>query len=58
VTDGVLEARSPGGELFGFQRTAEISQRTAEAIALTAQEFGQDDDITVLTVQRTGLSGD
>jgi hypothetical protein len=51
ITDGVLEARSKTGELFGFERTAAISTGTAESIAKTAQAFGQDDDITTLTVR-------
>jgi hypothetical protein len=49
-TDGVLEARNVAGELFGFARIAEISGNTSEQIAKTAQQFGQDDDITVLTL--------
>jgi hypothetical protein len=53
VTDGVLEARAKDGELFGFVRTQAISRQRAEQIAKTAQEFGQDDDITVLTVIRS-----
>ncbi len=52
VTDGVVEARSTKGELLGFERTAELSVGTAEAIAEAAQAFGQDDDITVLTLNR------
>jgi hypothetical protein len=54
VTDGVVEARAKGGELLGFERTAEMSVGTAEAIAEAAQAFGQDDDVTVLTVARAG----
>ena len=49
-TDGVVEARSRSGELFGFERAAALSTQPAELIAQTAQSFGQDDDITVLTV--------
>ena len=49
-TDGVVEARSRAGELFGFERAAALSTQPAEVIAQTAQSFGQDDDITVLTV--------
>ncbi|MGD0733806.1 MAG: PP2C family protein-serine/threonine phosphatase [Terracidiphilus sp.] len=52
VTDGVVEARNSAGALFGFDNTAAISVKPADAIARTAQEFGQDDDITVLTVER------
>lgn len=50
ISDGVVEARNGQGELFGFDRTAEISRRPAEEVAQTAQAFGQQDDITVLTV--------
>jgi Stage II sporulation protein E (SpoIIE)/7TM diverse intracellular signalling len=53
LTDGVVEARSKDGDLFGFDRTAAISKGSAEAIARTAREFGQEDDITVLTITRT-----
>jgi hypothetical protein len=36
--------------LFGFDRAAAISAQSAEAIACAAQAFGQNDDITVLTI--------
>jgi hypothetical protein len=52
ITDGVVEARSESGELYGFERTAQIATQPAESIAATAQGFGQDDDITVLTLTR------
>lgn len=48
-TDGLLEARNRAGELFGFARIGAISDNTSEEIAEAAQQFGQDDDITVLT---------
>lgn len=57
VTDGVVEARSRTGELFGFDRTQSISQDSAEFIAQSAQRFGQDDDITVLTLTRVSVYG-
>lgn len=50
LSDGVVEAQSTGGELFGFDRTRQISTQSAEAIAAAAQQFGQEDDITVLTL--------
>jgi len=50
VTDGVVEARDKTGVLFGFERTAAISGQSTEQIAKTAELFGQDDDITVLTL--------
>jgi len=51
VSDGVIEARNPAGELFGFERAAALSTGSAESIAGAAQAFGQEDDITVLTLQ-------
>ena len=53
VSDGVVEARGKDGELFGFARTQAISKSPAEAIAEAAQNFGQDDDISVISVSRT-----
>jgi sigma-B regulation protein RsbU (phosphoserine phosphatase) len=55
VSDGVVEAQSKSGELLGFERTRELSRLTAEAIARAAQEFGQQDDITVVTVEFKGV---
>lgn len=54
MTDGVAEAQDADGQLFGFERIGELlSQRaTASAVAAAAQQFGQEDDITVLTVAR------
>jgi serine phosphatase RsbU (regulator of sigma subunit) len=56
MTDGVVEARSKSGELFGFDRTLAIAADSAESIAHAAQQFGQEDDITVLTLSRLGLN--
>jgi hypothetical protein len=50
LTDGVVEARDQAGALLGFDRSAALSTQPAEAIAGAAQAFGQDDDITVLTL--------
>jgi serine phosphatase RsbU (regulator of sigma subunit) len=52
LTDGVVEARNHAGEIFGFERTASISNEPAGVIAHAAKAFGQEDDITVLTVTR------
>lgn len=52
VTDGVLEARNANGELLGFERMAALTTNPAAEIADAAQRWGQDDDITVLTVAR------
>jgi serine phosphatase RsbU (regulator of sigma subunit) len=53
-TDGLLEARNPSGELYGFDRlnTLFAARPTAEDAAQAAVAFGQDDDITVLTLTR------
>jgi serine phosphatase RsbU (regulator of sigma subunit) len=50
LTDGVVEAQSRSGELFGFERTRNISVQPAAQIAAAAQAFGQIDDITVLCI--------
>ncbi|MDE3149203.1 MAG: SpoIIE family protein phosphatase [Acidobacteriota bacterium] len=52
LTDGVVEARDKAGALFGFERTLAISNQPANSIAEEAQRWGQEDDITVLTVTR------
>jgi hypothetical protein len=55
LTDGVVEARDKAGALFGFDRSAALSIQPAEAIARAAHSFGQDDDITVLTLSYSGV---
>ena len=52
MSDGVVEARQPSGELFGFDRVYNLSNQSAFYIADAAKEFGQEDDITVLTIRR------
>ena len=51
-TDGVVEARNQAGELFGFDRAQAISVSTAAAATKAAVDFGQEDDITVATIER------
>lgn len=51
-SDGVVEAQSKTGELFGFERARAISNEAADAIVEKAVQFGQADDITVVTIQR------
>jgi hypothetical protein len=50
ISDGVVEAANPKGELFGFERTQQVANEPARYIAQTAQRFGQTDDITVVTL--------
>ena len=54
VSDGIVEARNEAGELFGFERTLQLSNSGANAIAQAAQAYGQEDDITVLSLTFTG----
>jgi serine phosphatase RsbU (regulator of sigma subunit) len=56
MSDGVVEARSAAGELFGFDRTRDISAHSAQQIADAAARFGQEDDITVLTVRLSAIA--
>jgi hypothetical protein len=53
-TDGLLEATSPTGELFGFDRMNALfaNRPTAQEAMKAALDFGQEDDITVLTITR------
>ncbi len=53
ISDGVVEARNVTGELYGFERTRILSTQPAQVIAETARAFGQEDDITVLTLTPT-----
>jgi serine phosphatase RsbU (regulator of sigma subunit) len=50
LSDGVVEATNSHGELFGFERTQQVSNEPARYIAQTAKRFGQNDDITVISV--------
>jgi hypothetical protein len=50
MSDGVPEARGPKGELYGFDRLPAITPLPAAEIAAIAKGFGQEDDITVLTL--------
>jgi len=50
LSDGVVEATNSQGELFGFERTQQVSNEPARYIAQTAKRFGQNDDITVISV--------
>ena len=69
MSDGVVEARSEqDGQLFGFERISDLLKAdrlrgealkgpakpiTAAEVATAAQAFGQEDDISVLSVTRT-----
>jgi len=53
-TDGLLEARNAKGEIFSFERLDALfaTHPSAAQATETAVNFGQDDDITVLTLTR------
>jgi hypothetical protein len=55
MSDGIAEAQDEHGQLFGFDRIHAMLRRPVRAaeIATAAQEFGQEDDISVLSVTRT-----
>jgi len=54
LTDGVVEARNASGELLGFDKMAALATKAASETADAAQRWGQEDDITVRSVIRTG----
>lgn len=53
-TDGLLEARNHAGALYGFERLSRLlaARLNAAQAADAAVRFGQDDDITVVTLTR------
>jgi Stage II sporulation protein E (SpoIIE) len=55
LTDGVVEARDPQGNLFGFERTQSVLRQDSSPLALAdaAIHHGQDDDLTVISILRT-----
>jgi hypothetical protein len=56
LTDGVVEARDAQGTLFGFERAQTLIKQGASphALAEEAQNHGQDDDLTIISILRTG----
>jgi hypothetical protein len=51
-SDGIVEAQNPQGELFGFERSREISTEPVASIVEAAKQFGQQDDMTVIAITR------
>ncbi len=52
ISDGVVEARNSKRDLLGFQRAKELATLSVSEIARAAQQFGQEDDITVVSITR------
>jgi hypothetical protein len=55
MSDGISEATDSKGNLFGFERVRELlrTANSAVAVADAAQTFGQEDDISVISVARS-----
>ena len=52
ISDGIVEAQNEQGHLFGFDRVRQMLAKpvTAAEIAAAAQTFGQQDDISILSI--------
>ncbi len=63
-SDGITEAHGTTGEMFGFERMVDVAARAdgrnivevlkAALEAFTASDWEQEDDITLLSVHRSG----
>jgi phosphoserine phosphatase RsbU/P len=51
-SDGIVEAQNSKGELFGFERSRQISMEPVASIVEAAKQFGQQDDMTVIAITR------
>ena len=54
MSDGIVEAMDAAGNLFGFERVHDLVRKAKSAaeVASAAQRFGQEDDISVISVTR------
>ncbi len=59
ISDGIVEATDADGRLFGFERTHDLLRKALSAAELAgvAQKFGQQDDISVISVTRAAAPG-
>ena len=57
MSDGIAEAMDANGQIFGFERVHELLRTATSAadVAGSAQAFGQEDDISVISVTRTAV---
>jgi Stage II sporulation protein E (SpoIIE) len=57
MSDGIAEAQDEHGQLFGFERIHALLQEpiTGVQIAAAAQQFGQQDDISILSITRIAV---
>ncbi len=58
VSDGIAEATDVDGHLFGFERIRELlgAERSAVELADAAQRFGQEDDISIISITRGAVA--
>ena len=54
LTDGIAEAQNEQNELFGFSRVESLLREgaTARDVADAAQQYGQNDDLTIISLTR------
>jgi len=54
ISDGIVEAMDANRRLFGFERVHDLlrTAKSAAELAGAAQRFGQEDDISVISVAR------
>jgi stage II sporulation SpoE-like protein len=59
MSDGIAEAMDGDGQLFGFERVHQLLRTTKSAteVAGAAQAFGQEDDISVISITRSAVPG-
>jgi len=57
ISDGILEATDPSGQLYGFDRVQQHLRNNLSPAALAdaAQHFGQEDDISLISLTRNPL---
>jgi serine phosphatase RsbU (regulator of sigma subunit) len=57
LSDGIAEATDMDGKLFGFERVLDLLRTSSSAaeVADAAQKFGQEDDISVISLTRNEL---
>jgi len=58
ASDGLAEAMNADGQLFGFPRVQHLVQegKTADEIANVIQAFGQEDDISIISLTRAAIA--
>jgi len=55
-SDGIVEAQNLKGELFGFERSRELSTSPVASIVAAAKRFGQQDDMTAIAITHDAVA--